>query len=496
MADATAVDIFKFDNSYARLPEQFGVRMAPIPVGEPRLLAANTGVARLLGVDAGWLASAAGVAALAGNVVPLGAEPMAMAYAGHQFGGFSPQLGDGRAILLGETVGRDGVRRDVQLKGSGRTPFSRGGDGRAAVGPVLREYIMSEAFAALGIPTTRSLAAVATGETVRRETELPGAVLTRVAQSHVRVGTFQYFAARGDVASVRLLADYVIGRHYPDVEDADNRYVALLEAVMTRQAALVSQWQHVGFIHGVMNTDNTSIVGETIDFGPCAFMDGYNPSQVYSSIDHSGRYAYDNQPRIVQWNLARLAETLLPLLADDEDKAIALAQAALDGFAKTFADAYTAGMRRKLGLIRADAGDLKLGVNLLELMAKSSSDFTLTWRKLSEAGEAGSGDLALRAQFTDANELETWLTAWRQRSTEDGSDASERRTLMQSANPAFIPRNHRVEEALAAATVGDLDPFHALLRVLAKPYDDQPEFAEYQDPPRPDQIVRATFCGT
>ncbi|TMJ72071.1 MAG: YdiU family protein, partial [Alphaproteobacteria bacterium] len=351
LAPAEATHVFPFDNSYARLPERFFARLPPTPVTAPRLIRLNEKLARQLGLDPLELSSSAGVAMLAGNTVPDLGEPLAMAYAGHQFGHFVPQLGDGRAILLGEVVDRDGVRRDIQLKGSGPTPFSRQGDGRAALGPVLREYIVSEAMAALGIPTTRTLAAVATGETVLRETPLPGAVLTRIASSHIRVGTFQFFAARGDVDGIRDLADYVIARHYPEAAAAPNRYRALLDSVIARQSELVAKWLLVGFIHGVMNTDNMSVAGETIDYGPCAFMDTYDPGTVYSSIDTVGRYAYGNQPRIAKWNLARLAETLLPLLAEDKDAAVAAAQEAIGAFATLFESAYTAGLRRKIGLV-------------------------------------------------------------------------------------------------------------------------------------------------
>ena len=420
-----------------------------------------------------------------------------MAYAGHQFGFFVPQLGDGRAILLGEVVDCGGVRRDIQLKGSGPTPFSRSGDGRAALGPVLREYLVSEAFAALGIATTRSLAAVTTGETVWRETPLPGAVLTRVASSHIRVGTFQFFAARGDVDAVRRLAEHVTARHYPHAADAPNPYRALLDQVIARQAELVAQWLLVGFIHGVMNTDNTSIAGETIDYGPCAFMDAYHPGTVYSSIDSVGRYAYGNQPRIARWNLARLAEALLPLLAEDKDAALKEAQAAIDTFTARFEAAYAAGLRRKLGLRRPLPDDLSLGQDLLERMADNGADFTLTFRGLCEAAGGPAGDADVRRLFADAAAFDAWEVRWRRRLDEEGADAGGRIASMRSANPAFIPRNHLVEEAIAAAQMHqDYARFETLLAVLGRPYEDQPGFASYADPPRPEQIVRQTFCGT
>jgi len=463
---------FAFDNSYARLPERFHARLPPTAVAAPRLIKLNETLAYELGLDAKALASAEGVEILAGNRVAQGSEPLAMAYAGHQFGGFVPQLGDGRAILLGEVVDTHGVRRDIQLKGSGPTPFSRRGDGRAALGPVLREYIVAEAFAALGIPTTRALAAVATGEMIWRETPQPGAVLTRVASSHVRVGTFQFFAARGDVEGLRVLAGYVIARHYPDAAS----YRELLDRVIARQAELIARWMCVGFIHGVMNTDNMSIAGETIDYGPCAFMDKYHPETVFSSIDEHGRYAYANQPRIAHWNLVRLAETLLPLLGEDENEARAQAQAAIDTFPLLFEAALSAGFRAKLGLRDAEPDDMAMVQELLDAMAANESDFTLTFRSLSNG--------ALPEAF------DAWRARWQERLKNADRD------LMRCANPAFIPRNHRVEEALAAATAGDFTPFETLVTVLSKPYEDQPQFAAYMDPPRPEQVVQRTFCGT
>src|SRR3954466_1118674 len=399
---------FPFDNSYAALPDGFFARVAPTPVPSPKLVKLSRSLARHLGLDPDWLAGPEGVEILAGKRVPEGADPIAMAYAGHQFGHFVPQLGDGRAILLGEVIDADGVRRDIQLKGSGPTPFSRRGDGRAALGPVLREYIVSEAMAALGIPTTRSLAAVLTGESVLRETALPGAVLTRVASSHIRVGTFQYFAARGDTDGVRRLADHVIARHYPDAAEAARPYHTLLQGVIARQAELVARWLLVGFIHGVMNTDNTSISGETIDYGPCAFMDHYDPAMVFSSIDEQGRYAYANQPRIALWNLTRLAECLLPLLSDEQDKAIEEAQSALAEFAEAFNAAYQAGLRKKVGLFTERDGDEALIQDLLDAMAKNQADFTLTFRKLGDAAgdEAAAADV--RAQFMDPSAFDDW----------------------------------------------------------------------------------------
>jgi uncharacterized protein YdiU (UPF0061 family) len=490
---------FRFDNTYARLPERFYARLDPAPVAAPRLVRVNAELAEHLGLDPDGLASPEGVQVLAGNRVPEGAQPIALAYAGHQFGQFVPRLGDGRAILLGEVVGRDGARRDIQLKGSGRTPFSRGGDGRAALGPVLREYVAGEAMAALGVPTTRALAAVVTGEPVLRERALPGAVLTRVAASHARVGTFQYFAARGDAEAVRLLADHVVARHYPEAAAAERPYRALLDAIVARQADLVARWLLVGFIHGVMNTDNTSIAGETIDYGPCAFLDAYDPATVFSSIDHLGRYAYGNQPRVAQWNLARLAEALLPLLAEDgdEDAALAGAREALAAFGPRFEAAYLGGLRRKIGLVTEREGDAALAQDLLRRMAENGADFTLTFRRLSDAAAGPEGDAAVRALFTDAGAYDAWAVRWRGRLAEDPGEPEARRAAMRAANPAFIPRNHLVEAALAAGVERqDFGPFEELLEVVSRPYEERPEFERYAAPPGPEERVHQTFCGT
>jgi len=489
---------FNFDNSYARLPEHFFARLAPTPVARPGLVRLNEELAQRLGLDPETLSTREGIEVLAGNRVPEGAEPLAMAYAGHQFGGWVPQLGDGRAILLGEVIDRDGVRRDIQLKGSGRTPFSRQGDGRAALGPVLREYIVSEAMACLGIATTRSLAAVTTGEVVVRETHLPGAVLARVAQSHIRVGTFQFFAARRDVEAVRALADHVISRHYSSAADADQPYVALLDAVIDRQAELVASWLLVGFIHGVMNTDNVSIAGETIDYGPCAFMDSYRPDTVYSSIDQFGRYAYASQPSIAHWNLANFAQTLLPLIDDDEDAAVASARPVLDTFPERFEEFYRAGLRRKLGLAEARDDDAELAQDLLARMAANEADFTLSFRRLGDAvdGDAGGGEQAGEL-FNEPAAFHEWAERWRKRLADEGRSPAECRADMCAANPAFIPRNHLVEEVIRAAVdEGDLAPFERLVEVLASPYDEQPGQERYAAPPRPEQVVHATFCGT
>jgi protein adenylyltransferase len=488
---------FPFENTYAALPANFFARVAPTPVTSPRLIKLNRPLAVHLGLDPDRLASPEGTEILAGKRLPDGADPIAMAYAGHQFGHFVPQLGDGRAILLGEVIDADGIRRDIQLKGSGPTPFSRRGDGRAALGPVLREYVVSEAMAALGIPTTRSLAAVMTGESVLRETALPGAILTRVASSHIRVGTFQYFAARGDTEGVRQLADHVIARHYPEVATTERPYQALLEAVIARQAELVARWLLIGFIHGVMNTDNTSISGETIDYGPCAFMDHYDPATVFSSIDELGRYAYANQPRIALWNLTRLAECLLPLFSEDQEKAISEAQSALAEFVEVFNAAYQAGLRSKLGLFTAREGDQALAQDLLDAMAKNQADFTLTFRKLSDAALGPDQDKGLRQLFADPAVYDQWAAQWRQRTAEEPQDGATRRTTMRAVNPAFIPRNHRVEAVIeAAVNRDDFAPFEELLTVLSKPYEDQPALSAHAEPPQPHQRVLQTFCGT
>jgi uncharacterized protein YdiU (UPF0061 family) len=489
---------FPFDNSYARLPERFFARVDPTPVTAPRLVHLNTSLAAELGLDPQALAGEAGARIFAGNQVPEGAEPIAAAYAGHQFGTFVPQLGDGRAILLGEVVDRGGTRRDVQLKGSGRTPFSRGGDGRAAVGPVLREYLVSEAMAALGIPTTRALAAATTGEWVRRETMLPGAVLTRVASSHIRVGTFEFFASRGDVEGVRLLAGHVAARHYPAAAEAENPHRALLDAVVRAQAELIPRWLLVGFVHGVMNTDNTSVAGETIDYGPCAFLDAYAPGTVFSSIDTFGRYAYDRQPEIAVWNLTRLAECLLPLIADDVDEAAEQAYASLDAFAPAFDRAYENGLRRKLGLTTEREGDLALAQALLGVMAEGRADFTLTFRRLCDTAAGGAGDAEVRSLFADPAAYDAWAVRWRERLAAEPASPAERRAAMRAANPACIPRNHRVEAVIRAAVDhDDFAPFEEMLTVLSKPYEDpDPSLAHYAAPPPESDRVYRTFCGT
>jgi len=483
---------FAFDNSYARELDGFYVTWKAAQVAQPRLVRLNRELAEELELDAAALDSEEGARIFAGNVIPEGAEPLAQAYAGHQFGGFSPQLGDGRALLLGEVIDRNGDRRDIQLKGSGPTPFSRAGDGRAALGPVLREYLIGEAMHALGIPTSRALAAVLTGEPVYREGALPGAVLTRVAASHIRVGTFQFFAARGEQAKVRRLADYVIDRHYPDLKVHTTPYLALLERVCDRQASLIASWMHVGFIHGVMNTDNMAISGETIDYGPCAFMDHYDPATVFSSIDTRGRYAYANQPGIAQWNLARLAETILPLIDADEKRATTRATEVVDGFPEQYQRLWLKGMRAKLGLVREDEADHNLATGFLAAMEGKKVDFTLAFRYLADAaiGEEG----RIRELFADPSPYDLWSAHWRARLAREPVAPLARAQAMRRANPAFIPRNHRVEEALSAAVEsGDYAPFATLLNILSRPFDNQPEFAAFAKPAPDGQGHYRTF---
>lgn len=455
----------------------------------PSLLALNEALATALGLDAAWLRSPAGVRFLVGNLVPDGAAPVAQAYAGHQFGGFVPRLGDGRALLLGEFVDPDGERRDLHLKGSGRTPFARGGDGLAAVGPMLREYVISEAMHALGIPTSRALAVLATGAPVYRDTALPGAVLTRVASSHLRVGSFQYAAATGDVDLLRRLAEHAIARHHPGAAAADNRYLALFEAVVAAQAALLARWMLVGFVHGVMNTDNMTISGETIDYGPCAFMEAFDPATVFSSIDHGGRYAYGNQPAVAAWNLARLAEALLPLFAEDQDQAITLATEALSGFGVRYEADWTAGMRAKLGLSEALSSDVLLPLieDLFRLLADNHIDYTSFFRAL---GASARGDSEpVRGLFAELSGFDAWATRWAELAP-DGA-------AMDLVNPVYIPRNHLVEEALAAATSGDLTLFEQLLAAVTAPYDERAGLDRYAEPAPADfRDGYQTFCGT
>ena len=458
-------------------------------VPDPQLLVLNESLAVELGLDPALLTSEDGLRLLVGNLVPNGATPVAQAYSGHQFGGFAPRLGDGRALLLGELMDADGRVRDLHLKGSGRTPFARGGDGLAAIGPMLREYVVSEAMHALGIPTTRSLAVVATGRPVRRETLLPGAVLARVASSHLRVGSFQYAAATGNLDLLRRLADHAIGRHHPGAAESDSPYLALFEAVIAAQAALVARWMLVGFIHGVMNTDNMTISGETIDYGPCAFMEAFDPATVYSSIDDRGRYAYGNQPVVAEWNLARLAEALLPLLSDDQEQAIALAVEALGGFRRQYSEAWSAGMRTKLGLPAGldDAVLTPLVDELMTLLHSNHVDHTSFFRHL---GAGARGDTEpTRGSFLDLAAFDAWAERWRAH----GPDAE----AMDRVNPVYIPRNHLVEEALAAATAGDLAPFERLVEVVIAPFEERPGLERYAaGAPEDFGATYRTFCGT
>jgi uncharacterized protein YdiU (UPF0061 family) len=487
-----------FDNSYTQLPERFFSRQAPEPVTTPGPIRVNERLAEELGIDAAWLKSDEGIETVAGNRIPEGADAIATVYAGHQFGGWNPQLGDGRAVLLGEVIGRNGKRYDIQLKGSGRTPYSRGGDGRAPLGPVLREYILCEAMDALKIPTTRALAAVTTGDAVYRDTSLPGAVLARVAQSHIRIGTFQFFAARQDTEALEALTQHVIERHYPVAAVADNPCLAMLQGIVAGQASLIAQWQLLGFIHGVMNTDNVLVSGETIDYGPCAFMDGFNPDKVFSSIDQKGRYAYRNQPGIAHWNLACLAETLIPLLDADAEQAVLMAQTAIDTFPDLFLDAHQQGMGKKLGLRLEGEEDESLVQDLLSLMADTESDFTLTFRTLAELAnpKALEGD-SIAALFSLPDSFAPWLERWQARMQSNTTDLSSRQLAMLEANPVFIPRNHLVEEAIEAATSAqDFSPFNQLVDILKTPSVYDSKLATYATPPRPEQEVRQTFCGT
>jgi serine/tyrosine/threonine adenylyltransferase len=491
---------FAFVNSYAALPAQFYVRQDPVPVGSPRLIKFNQALAAELGIDYGSFDTGTLAAIFSGNLIPLGAMPLAMAYAGHQFGQFVPQLGDGRAILLGEVMDRAGMRRDIQLKGAGRTPYSRNGDGRAAVGPVLREYLVSEAMHALKIAGTRALAAVATGEVIFRDTPVPGAILTRVAASHVRVGTFQYFAARGDLDSVKRLADYVIERHYPELQPAEQAYLELLRGVVSRQAKLVASWMHVGFIHGVMNTDNMTVSGETIDFGPCAFLDEYDPAKVFSSIDSMGRYSFGNQPAAAQWNLARFAETLLPLIDTDSSRAVESASEVIAAFPEEFGRHWLTGMRAKLGLFTEEPDDLELSRAWLDAMHRNQCDYTLAFRRLCAAANgdpAHGADAQLRALFARPGEFDEFIPSLRMRWAREPQAAAHRVQAMRRVNPAFIPRNHRIEQLIAAAIEReDFAPFEEMLSVLSRPYDDQPGFEAYAAPPEPAERVLQTFCGT
>ncbi|MFA4927301.1 MAG: YdiU family protein [Patulibacter sp.] len=496
--------LFGFDNSFVRELEGLYEPWEPAGSSRPTFLALNRPLAAELGLDIEALESPEGLAVLAGNQVPEGATPVAQAYAGHQFGSFVPRLGDGRALLLGELETPDGRRVDVHFKGSGRTPFARGGDGKAAVGPMLREYVISEAMHALGIPTTRSLAVVGTGDHVLRETKLPGAILTRVAASHLRVGTFQYAAQAGDPALVRRLTEYAIARHYPEVTDAGHRYLAFFTAVVDAQAALIARWMLVGFVHGVMNTDNMTISGETIDYGPCAFMEAFAPGTVFSSIDHAGRYAYGNQPYLAQWNLARLAEPLVPLVDEDSDVAVEALTAVLSTFPERYSRYWLEGMRAKLGLPLELGGpvtesdeeavppDVALSNDLMALLQADGVDFTLGFRRLS--GILTGDDTWLRDQFTDREAFDAWTARWRV--LVGDRDPQEVAVEMDRVNPLYIPRNERVEEALAAATEGDLEPFERLVEVIRSPFEEQADAERYATPAAPAGEPYRTFCGT
>ncbi|MBA3755648.1 MAG: YdiU family protein [Nitrosomonas sp.] len=480
---------WRFDNSYARLPNSFYVQLNPVAVRAPQVVMLNHALAESLGLNIRALSEAEAALLFAGNVLPDGAQPIAQAYAGHQFGHFT-MLGDGRAILLGEHLTSTGDRFDIQLKGSGQTQFSRRGDGRAALAPMLREYIISEAMHAFNIPTTRSLAVVTTGESVMRETMLPGAILTRVAASHIRVGTFEYVAGMQDREGIKTLADYAIRRHYPDLIEVDNPYLVFLNKVIERQASLVAKWLLVGFIHGVMNTDNMTISGETIDYGPCAFMDAYDPNTVFSSIDHHGRYSYSSQPHAAQWNLARFAETLLPLLHPEQEKALALAEEAIHSFPDIFQAYWLSGMRKKLGLFTEEAEDNQLIETLLTWMQKHHADYTNSFRAL--ASEAlPEDDVFCNTAFVE------WHARWQARLSRQSESKQSSFCLMQANNPAIHPRNHHVEKALVAASErGDYSLIQQLLAAVTDPYTDAPEYRDYRTPPAPSERVHQTFCGT
>ena len=486
---------FSFDNSFARCLQSFYVFCKADSSPAPKLVQFNDSLAEELGLEPSMLNSESESEIFSGNVIPEGAEPLAQVYAGHQFGGFSPQLGDGRALLLGEVIDTLGLRRDIQLKGSGQTPFSRGGDGKATLGPVLREYLISESMHALGVPTTRSLAAVSTGEVVNRERSLPGAILTRVAASHIRIGTFQFFAARGNTDKVREIADYAIARHYPATPGFDNPYLTFFNSVTEAQAALVARWMSLGFIHGVMNTDNMTVSGETIDYGPCAFMDAYSAQTVFSSIDTHGRYAYANQPAILSWNLARLAETLIPLVNSDKDIAIGLLTDAVQDVGRVYEAHWLSAMRSKIGLWTKNPSDLELINDLLSLMEDSHADFTLVFRHLSKflLGD----DSQVRRHFGLSASFDAWSQRWQSRMKPEGIRAETRALAMDRINPIYIPRNHKVEEALSAAVDhNDMKPFSRLLEVLSHPFDDMEGSEDYATPGPQLNMPYQTFCGT
>lgn len=486
-----------FKNNYFDLGSGFYQAIEPIPVRNPELIIFNHRLNEELGLAGTVFDSSDGAVVLAGNRVPEGAAPLAMAYSGHQFGHFNPNLGDGRAILLGQIACLDDRSCDIHLKGTGRTAFSRNGDGRAALGPVLREYLVSEAMAELSVPTTRALAAVSTGEEVIRERSLPGAIITRVAASFIRIGTFEHFRARDDRAGLKRLADYVIETHYPDLKQADNPYLALLDIVIEGQAALIAKWMHLGFIHGVMNTDNMSVTCETIDYGPCAFMDHFAHDRVYSSIDHHGRYAYSNQPNIGLWNLTRFAECLLHLIDEDTGRAVDIAKDHLEGFIDSYQKIWLTGMRAKLGLNAEFDQDKILVDDLLTIMAERQVDFTETFYRLSMLGGDAIHDDAMLHLFDRADAFVQWIDRWRERLQQECSNDEERKARMRRVNPIYIPRNHLIEAAIRAAEDhGDLSVFHALHDVLRQPFDYRPGRDTYMQPPKPDEIVHQTFCGT
>ncbi|MEG3604605.1 MAG: YdiU family protein [Verrucomicrobiota bacterium] len=479
---------FQLERTYSKLPGVFFSKLSPTPVSSPKILLFNQKLAEEIGLDLSVLSEEERTQLLSGNLVPKGIEPFAQAYAGHQFGNFT-MLGDGRALMLGEHLTPSGQRLDLQFKGSGRTPYSRGGDGRAALGPMLREYLISEAMHALGIPTTRSLAVVATGESVYRESELPGAILTRTAGSHIRVGTFEFASLHEDKAMTQALLNYLIDRHFPEIREEENKALSVLRAVIDQQIDLITHWMRVGFIHGVMNTDNMALSGETIDYGPCAFMDVFSPDTVFSSIDHRGRYAFANQPYVAQWNLARLAESLLPLIHDERQDAIAGAEESLNAFEPAYKDKWLAMMGTILGLAEADKQDERLVTDLLDWMHSNGADYTNTFRDLGR-------QVLPENQLYQSETFETWHRRWQERLGGEGRSLDSSLSLMRSVNPAIIPRNHKVEEALQAGEEGNLNPFRNLLKALESPYEEADHLAPYQVPPKPSEKVHQTFCGT
>ena len=479
---------FQLERTYSKLPGVFFSKLSPTPVSSPEILLFNQKLAEEIGLDLSVLSEEERTQLLSGNLVPKGIEPFAQAYAGHQFGNFT-MLGDGRALMLGEHLTPSGQRLDLQFKGSGRTPYSRGGDGRAALGPMLREYLISEAMHALGIPTTRSLAVVATGESVYRESELPGAILTRTAGSHIRVGTFEFASLHEDKAMTQALLDYLIDRHFPEIREEENKALSVLRAAIDQQIDLITHWMRVGFIHGVMNTDNMALSGETIDYGPCAFMDVFSPDTVFSSIDHRGRYAFANQPYVAQWNLARLAESLLPLIHDERQDAIAGAEESLNAFEPAYKDKWLAMMGTKLGLAEADKQDERLVTDLLDWMHSNGADYTNTFRDLGR-------QVLPENQLYQSETFETWHRRWQERLGGEGRSLDSSLSLMRSVNPVVIPRNHKVEEALQAGEEGNLNPFRNLLKALEIPYEEADHLAPYQVPPKPSEKVHQTFCGT